>query len=231
LRHATRHDGIDAPTAQHVCRKGACEQIGDRLVLDIQTTGIGAKCRQHHALSIRREAASAQTATMAGHGGAGMQVAGNLAPLRDRCGLVTKNQTTDGQFKRHATAKPARRLWIVIAFDPNPVGATDERGELRPLGVIQTVGSLRVVEGIPQRNDARRRVACHHRSDTLQRGARVVGRQQRTAPCQRRAFFEVDVGEDERALGWPPRGSGAIEQQALAVDVGNYLVSRHAWLP
>ena len=56
------------------------------------------------------------------------------------------------------------------------------------------------------------------RRERHQRRGGVVGRQEHAAPREGRAFFEVQVGDDERAALRQPQRAGRIDDDLLAGD-------------
>ena len=110
---------------------------------------------------------------------------------------------------------------IVVALDPDPFSGTGQLAQHGAFVFVEAIGGVAVVEGIAQRDDALRRVSPRERGNTRQRGARVVRRQQLSAPREARTFFQMQVGEDQRAL------VGPIER-AEAIGVEGDAVHRHA---
>ena len=143
-----------------------------------------------------------------------MQVAGNLAVgLRRR--LVAERQSPDAQGRGEGPADPVGRIGVVVAGDPQPVASALQRGERRAIRRRKPRRPLAVVETVAQRHDDARRMAGDQSREPRQRCGRVVGRQQHAARGEARAFFQVEVGDDQQAFLGPVERPGQWSARRL----------------
>ena len=105
---------------------------------------------------------------------------------------------------------PVGRLGIVVAGDPDPVAPALQRGERGAVRRREPRRPVAVVEIVAQRDDDARRIVRDQPREPRQRFGGVVGRQQHAAPREARAFFQMQVGDDEQAFLGPVERPGAV---------------------
>ena len=76
-----------------------------------------------------------------------------------------------------------------------------------------------VMKTVAERDHHARIVPRDHGAETPERRHRIVGRQQHAARGKTRAFFQMQVGDDEQALFFPEQRAGEIGDQRDARDI------------
>ena len=112
--------------------------------------------------------------------------------------FVPEHQPADGERLDRIAGQAGRRLRIVVAGDPEPVAAGHQRGEIDADGVGQARRAVAIVKAVAEADDDPRAVVIDHRLQPEQRRRGVVRRNEHAAPRQRRAFFEMQVGDAEQ---------------------------------
>ena len=105
---------------------------------------------------------------------------------------------------------------IVIAADPVPFAALlqlEQKGEV--VGG-ETLGRFAAMEAVAERHHARRLDRAITLAKPLERGARVVRRQQHAERGERGALFEMQVGHQQRVLGLPIERAGGKRPHRVA---------------
>lgn len=192
------------------------EEMGDEAVLrkdpgegsvaDAEAAGIGAEGRHHGTHPVTGETAALHRATARGDARLRMQVAGDLALRAGR--LVAEGDRADSDFVRDGAAEIARKDGIVIARNPDPVAACLKRGHGGAVLGRQALMRGAIVKAVAERDDDSRIMAGDDGSEPAQCGERVVGRQEHAAGGEARAFFQMQIGNDEQALLFPEQGAG-----------------------
>ncbi len=97
---------------------------------------------------------------------------------------------------------------IVIAADPEPFAALLQLEQKGAVVGGETLGRLRAMEAVAERHDPRRLDRGDHLGQPLQRGARVVRRQQHAERGEGGALLEMQVGHQQRVLLLPIERAG-----------------------
>src|SRR5262245_52466071 len=192
------------------------EHVGEGGIANVEPASIGAERRHHHALAVGRKAAARDRAPAPVDPRHRMQVPGDLARDVFTLRRMAEHQWPDPEHRRRYAAEIAYRLGIVIAGDPDPVTPALERAEHGAIVVRHALRSLAVVETVAEGDHEIRRIARHQRTELGQRRRRVVGRQQHAAGREARAFFEMQVGDDQEAFFRPVKRTGTIGNQRNA---------------
>ena len=110
--------------------------------------------------------------------------------------------------------RPARfaaegvRRRIVVTGNPGPAGLAHQGSEPEPVGIEERGRPLVAVEAVAQRNE----FGCAGTGDvgleTPEGQAGVVGWQKAAAPGVGAQLFEMEVGDQQGPLGFPPEGAG-----------------------
>ena len=130
--------------------------------------------------------------------------------------LVAEGQRADRQRLDRVAGQAGRRLRIVVAGDPEPVAPRHHRRKIEPHPARQARCALAVMKTVAEADDNSRPVVVDHRLEPQQRRHRVVGRHQHAAPRQRRALFEMQVGDAEQAEVREKERAAAVAERGLA---------------
>ena len=114
---------------------------------------------------------------------------------------------------RDHAAEIGRERGIVIAGNPDPVASHLQCRDRVAVGRGQPVVRVAVVKTVAERDHHARIVPRDHRGEAAERRRGVVGRQQHAARGEARAFFQMQVGDDEQALLFPEQRAGEIGEQ------------------
>ena len=147
----------------------------------------------------------------------GMQVAGDFAGRPGR--LVTKHDRADRDFAGDHAAEIGRQRGIVIARNPDPVAPRLQRRDGVAVRRGQPVMGVAVVKTVAERDHHARIMPRDHGGEAAERRHRVIGRQQHAARGKARAFFQMQVGDDQQALLFPEQRAGEIGDQSDAGDI------------
>src|SRR5690348_2448872 len=85
------------------------------------------------------------------------------------------------------------------------------------------------MEVVAERNHGARRVMRDKPREPRQRLGRIVWRQQLTAAREARAFFEMEVGDDQQRLVAPAERAAAVCRERDAVDRDDVLGGLPGW--
>ena len=106
----------------------------------------------------------------------------------------------------------------MIAGDPDPFAAALQDAQGFAVGVGEPRRSAAVMEAVAQRDDAARRIMRDKTRKPRQRRGGVIGRQQHAARGKARAFFQMQVGDDEQALLRPVQRACRIGEERSGTD-------------
>ncbi len=159
--------------AKHVRGEGErVEQLEDRAVAHIKTTGIGAEGRHDEAAAIAGEAPPAHRSPALRHARDRMQMACDLAVAGGLGRFVAQRQRTERKSLGEAAANIRRQIGIVIAGDPEPIASALERFERGAVGQAHARGPVIVVKAVAERNHQPRRVALDEAGKPRQIGGK-----------------------------------------------------------
>ena len=116
-------------------------------------------------------------------------------------------------------AEILRQRRIVIAGNPDPVAPRLQRAENLAVGRRQPLMRVAIVKTVAERDHGFRIEARDHRAEPAQRSDGVVRRQQHAAHREARAFFQMQIGDDEQPLVFPVQRAGEIGDERDAVEV------------
>ena len=152
---------------------------------------------------------------------------------------ISPSQGSDEGWWRNVSGPSARtvgeiaadavgQVGIVIAGDPDPVAAALEQGERRTIAAAHARRSMTVMKAVAQRDDKTRHIALDQARQPRQRRRRIVRRQQHAALGEGRAFFQMQIGDDQQSFVRPVQRAGRIgdEHRTGESDSGILL-----WIP
>ena len=149
---------------------------------------------------------------------AGVVVARQFGPDFACLGAVPQDQPAELEFFRQRAAAAGFHFRIVIAGDPDPVDRTGQRVK-HPRGVLFEPGrSGRIVEIVAQRYDPPRARFADRQRHAFQRFAAVIGRDQLPVAREETAFFQMQVGYQQRAFARPVQRAAFGEEPFLACE-------------
>ena len=149
---------------------------------------------------------------------AGVVVARQFRADFARLGAVAQDQPAELEFFRQRAAAAGFHFGIVIAGDPHPVDRAGQRVE-HPRSMLFKPGrSGRIVEIVAQRDDPARARFADRQRHALQRFAAVIGRDQLSVPREETAFFQMQVGHQQRAFARPVQRAAFGEEPFLACE-------------
>ena len=134
---------------------------------------------------------------------------------------MAKRNRADADFAGDDAAEIGRQCRIVIAGDPDPVAARLQRRHGVAVRRGQPLMGGAIVKTVAERDHHAGIVARDHGRKTAQRRRGVVRRQQHAARGKARAFFQMQIGNDEQVLLFPEQGAGGIGKQRDAGDIEN----------
>ena len=112
---------------------------------------------------------------------------------------------------------------VVIADDPHPVDPRGHRGQQVARRGGQAVAAEAVMERVAEAIEARDAAAVDVALKRGQRGVAVIRGQELAEAREPAGFFEVQVGDQQRALGGPvKRAIGAGEEIVTGERKGNH---------
>ena len=104
----------------------------------------------------------------------------------------------------------------MVAGNPYPLTALHERAEGLEIAGGHAFARARIVKRIPKRDNQFGRVTQDQRGKPGQSRGCVIGRQELAARRVGRAFFKMQIGNNERSRSFMPERTGRISEQMLA---------------
>jgi hypothetical protein len=147
-----------------------------------------------------------------------MQVAGDLTVAGFTRRLVAKGQRAERQRGGEFPADAVHRVGIMIAGNPQPIAAALQGGERRAVRRSHAQRPAAIVEAVAQCDHEPWRIAFDQARHSRQCRRCIVGRQQHAACGKRRAFFKMQIGDDQELFVGPIDCSRSIGEKS---DVGN----------
>ena len=129
---------------------------------------------------------------------------------------MAERQRAERERAREHAADALARIGVVIAGDPHPVAAALQLMKLRAVGRGKPGGAAAVVEIVAERDHDAGGIARDDRAESFQRRRGIIGRHQHAAHGKGRAFFEMQVGDDERAFVGPVERAGEVGDEGYA---------------
>jgi hypothetical protein len=115
---------------------------------------------------------------------------------------------------------------VVVAGDPHPVEPRGEAGQQGAGVVRKAVAAEAVMEAVPEAVESGRAAALDVAGERGQGRMRIIGREQLAEPREPARLFEVQVGDQQRALRRPvERTFGAGEEVVTGERSGNHASS------
>ncbi len=133
-------------------------------------------------------------------------------------GRVNEAQASDAELAQHMAAERAGAFAVVVAGDPDPFASLLHDAQRLAVVRVHAFERVAIVEAVAERDDGRGVVGVDDLGEALQGFARVVGRQHLALGGEMRAFFQMQVGDDEGVLGRPIEGAGHVGAESLAAD-------------
>ena len=112
--------------------------------------------------------------------------------------------------------RPAGGRGSWLPDDPEPVASGHHRGKVEPHPVRQARCALAVMKTVAEADHDLRPVVVDDRLEPQQRRGGVVGRHQHAAPRQRRALFQMQVGDAEQAEVREIERAAPVAERGLA---------------
>src|SRR5262245_9900173 len=139
-----------------------------------------------------------------------MEMAADFAGDRSGPRGMAEDEASQRKLRGEPAAQLSGRRRIVIAGDPQPVAAGGKLAEALEICSSEPLIRRRVMEAVAEADRQLRLATLHQSRKTRKRRSRVIGRQQRAVTGEARAFLEVEIGDDDRAPGWPKKSAARI---------------------
>ena len=138
--------------------------------------------------------------------------------------FMREHQIAPGEVTAALAAEGMRRR-IMIAAQPDPASPTGEQCKRRAITLEQARGSLVAMKAVTEGNDSLRAGPEQVAGEASERQPSIVGRQQLAAAGIGGEFFEMEVGDQQRAFGRPIKRARGKRGELLATEAqGNGLL-------
>lgn len=207
----------------------------DTWVFASQPTRQAAERRQDEPLSIARETGSRDEAPANMNSQFGVEMARNLRPHLALLALMAKDDPVDDQLVSNLAPPRTAGQPVVIARNPQQFCGHGLRGKSLGNRGYDPAGSIAVMETVAEAPDGPRAGFSGKRGEPVERVVAVVGRQRLAESGVPARLFEMQIGDDQRAVTRPEQRAVGQHAELLARKVewrsrrhGSAMAAAHA---
>ena len=106
----------------------------------------------------------------------------------------------------------------MVADNPDPFPRLAQTRQHLKVGHRHPVARGPIVKAVAKTNHRSRLEPPDQRSETLQRAAAVIGRQERAFGAEGRPLLEMQIGDDEHTAGGPVEGAAGARHEVFVAE-------------